>query len=99
MRRIVFSGRSKFQLEQLLEYLEIRFSLSTRDKFIMNFYKIIDIIRLNPDTFPLSNRNKLRRCVISKQTTLYYKYNAQEVRLLSIFDTRQNPNKIKKDIK
>ncbi|AWK04025.1 type II toxin-antitoxin system RelE/ParE family toxin [Flavobacterium crocinum] len=99
MRRIVFSGRSKFQLEQLLEYLEIRFSLSTRDKFIANFYKIIETIRLNPDTFPLSSRNKTRRCVISKQTTLYYKYNTQEVRLLSLFDTRQNPNKIKKDIK
>ncbi len=67
MRKIIFSPRSKFQLEQLLEYLETKFSISTKKKFISKLDKIIEIIKKNPDTFPCSNKNKtLRKCVISK---------------------------------
>ncbi len=97
MRKIVFSSRSKLQLDSLLEYLEIRFSVSTQKKFVLKLDKVIIIIQKNPDTFSKSNSNKaVRKCVISKQTTLYYRFNNQEIRLLSFFDTRQNPIKINK---
>lgn len=97
MRKIVFSPRSKFQLESLLNYLEIRFSVLTKKKFISKLDNAVIIIQKDPDTFPKSNSNKIiRKCVISKQTTLYYKFNNQEIRLLSLFDTRQNPTKINK---
>lgn len=97
MKKIVFSKRSKIQLELLLEYLEIRFSILIQQKFIVKFDQIILIINKNPDTFVKSEINKeIRKCVISKQTTLYYSYNSKEIRILSIFDTRQNPNKINK---
>jgi hypothetical protein len=36
---------------------------------------------------------------LSKQTTIYYKFSPNEVRILAFFDTRQDPNQIKKDIK
>jgi hypothetical protein len=55
------------------------------------------LIQKDPEIFPKSEANKkIRKCVISKQTTLYYNFNNQEIRLLSLFDTRQNPSKIKK---
>lgn len=97
MRKIIFSSRSKFQLDSLLDYLEIRFSVSTKKKFVLKLDKVIVIIQKDPETFSKSNSNKaIRKCVISKQTTLYYRYNNQEIRLLSLFDTRQNPTKINK---
>ncbi len=97
MKRIVFSKRSKNQLESLLEYLQNNFSILTKEKFITNFDKIVLIILKNPDTFRVSEVNgNIRKCVISKQTTLYYRYNINEIRILSLFDTRQNPNKINK---
>jgi plasmid stabilization system protein ParE len=97
MNRIVFSKRSKIQLETLLEYLEFKFSIVIKEKFISNLDKSIKIILKNPDTFQISEINgKYRKCVISKQTTLYYRQNSDEIRILSLFDTRQNPNKISK---
>jgi plasmid stabilization system protein ParE len=97
MRKIVFSPYSKFQLDSLLDYLEIKFSVSTKKKFVLKLDKVIIIIQKDPDTFSKSNNNiAIRKCVISKQTTLYYRYNNQEIRLLSLFDTRQNPTKINK---
>ena len=97
MRKIVFSSRSKSQLDSLLNYLENKFSILTKKKFISKLDKSISIIQKDPDTFPKSNNSKMiRKCIISKQTTLYYRFNSQEIRLLSFFDTRQNPTKINK---
>ena len=97
MRKIVFSKRSKGQLDALLDYLEVKFSVLVKEKFIVKFDKVVLIIHNNPDTFRKSEVNgRIRRCVVSKQTTLYYKYNTNEIRLLALFDTRQSPNKINK---
>ena len=97
MRKNIFSSRSKLQLDSLLDYLEIRFSVSSKKKFVLKLDKVIVIIQNDPVTFPKSNNDKaIRKCVISKQTTLYYRYNNQEIRLLAFFDTRQNPTKINK---
>ena len=95
MRRIIFSQRSKNQLDSLIKYLELEFSILSRAKFVKNFDEIILIIQKNPDTFRVSEINgNIRKCVISKQTSLYYRFNNYEIRLLSLFDTRQNPTKI-----
>jgi hypothetical protein len=32
---------------------------------------------------------------VSKQTTLFFKYTVSKITIVSVFDTRQNPNKIK----
>ncbi len=55
------------------------------------------MIRNNPESFPKSEINsKYNKCVITKQSTIYYRYNSNQVRVLSLFDTRQSTNKIKK---
>jgi plasmid stabilization system protein ParE len=99
MRKIIFSRRSKLQLEELIEYLEYRFSLITKEKFVATLDSFVVLIQKDPEIFPKSEANKkIRKCVISEQTTLYYSFNNQEIRLLSFFDNRQDPTKIKKII-
>jgi len=57
------------------------------------------MLKSNPESFPKSNKQKgLHKCVITKQTTLYYTFNSKEIFIVTLFDTRQNPNKIKKDL-
>lgn len=92
---VILSKRSKKQLESLLEYLEVKFSTLVQQKFITKFDNVILIIQKNPDTFRKSEVNeKIRKCVLSKQTTIYYRFNTTQIRILALFDTRQNPNKI-----
>jgi hypothetical protein len=51
----------------------------------------------DPKMFPVSENNKkVRKCVVTKQSTLYYTFNQNEIAILFLFDTRQDPNKIKK---
>ncbi|WP_335967375.1 type II toxin-antitoxin system RelE/ParE family toxin, partial [Galbibacter sp. PAP.153] len=59
----------------------------------------IEIIKNQPEIFPESKKGKgLRRCVITKQTTLYYRFNSKRINIVTVFDTRQNPNKLNKEI-
>lgn len=96
-REIIFSKNAEKTLIDLLEYLELKWSIKVRDKFISKLDKSIYLIQNEPGIFPKSQINKEQyRCVLSKQTTIYYKYNSKQIRILSLFDTRQNPTKINK---
>ncbi|PWB24936.1 type II toxin-antitoxin system RelE/ParE family toxin [Flavobacterium sp. HTF] len=99
-RTIVFSKNAEKGLSELFEYLEDQWSERIKNKFISNLDKVIYLIQIEPEFFPKSELNKnYRKCVLSKQTTIYYKFNTKRVEIVTFFDTRQNPNKIKKDIK
>ena len=99
-RTIIFSKNAEKSLLELFEYLEIKWSKKVKDKFISKLDKVIYLIQIEPEIFPKSELNKnYYKCVLSKQTAIYYKFNTKRVEIIAFFDTRQDPNKIKKDIK
>lgn len=99
-RSIIFSKNAEKKLFELVDYLEMKWSNKVKNKFISNLDKVIYLIQIEPEIFPKSELNKnYRKCVLSKQTIIYYKFNTKRVEIISFFDTRQDPNKIKKDIK
>lgn len=99
-RMVIFSKNAEKGLFELFEYLEIKWSKKVKDKFISKLDKVIYLIEKEPEIFPKSELNKnYHKCVLSKQTTIYYKFNTKRVEIIAFFDTRQDPNKIKKDIK
>jgi hypothetical protein len=55
-------------------------------------------IQKNPGLFPASDKNKnIRKAIVDKNNSLYYKIDhyQQEIYLLTFFDCRQDPKKIK----
>ncbi|MGE8340046.1 MAG: type II toxin-antitoxin system RelE/ParE family toxin [Flavobacterium sp.] len=98
--RINISKTAEKNLASLLDFIEARWSKKSREIFTIKLQKAVSIIIMNPEIFPKSAVNKkYRKCVITKQSSLLYSFSANEIRIHNIFDTRQNPNKIKKDIK
>jgi hypothetical protein len=39
----------------------------------------------------------LHRCVVAKQTTIYYKFDNKKLYIVTVFDTRQDLSKLKKE--
>ena len=100
MRKIIISDFAQTKIKNLFEYLEGRWSETVRQKFAQKLLGNVKIIRDNPEAFPISETNKkVHKCVVTKQTTIFYKFNSKRIEIISVFDTRQDPNKIKKDIK
>ncbi len=95
MSQIIFSKRSKIELQKLSKYLEREFSEKVKNNFLDEFEKTVEIIKSNPNTFPKSDRNKYHKAVITKQTSIFYRFDVRIINIVSVFDTRQNPNKIK----
>ena len=101
MSRIVITTKTaEKKLEKLFEYLLKNWNQKVKSDFIKKLDKNIETIRTNPESFPESeNKVGLHKCVITKQTTLYYRFNSERIVIMTIFDTRQNPNKLTKEIK
>lgn len=98
-RNVVISKTAERKLAKLFNFLEEEWSVKIKNEFISKLDSCIAQIIKQPEIFPESKEGKgLRKCVITKQTTLYYRFTAKQIYLVTIFDTRQDPKKIVKEI-
>ncbi|MBJ7882981.1 type II toxin-antitoxin system RelE/ParE family toxin [Gelidibacter salicanalis] len=98
-RKVVVSKTAEKKLDKLFEYLITEWSVKVKTDFVEKLDSSIEIIKKQPEIFPESKKAKgLKKCVITKQTTLFYRYNSKRINIVMLFDTRQNPNKLDKEI-
>jgi plasmid stabilization system protein ParE len=89
---IRYSTRSYLEYEEILDYVSNNFGVAIAIKVDTYFEEVIDQISINPFLYPYSEKKKnLRRCVISPQTTLYYRFNGECIELVSFRGNRMNP--------
>lgn len=73
---------------------------TNKNNYVEKFDEIVNQLRTFPEIGQETELVKdLRRLVITKQTTIYYRYDNKNVKIATIFDTRMDPKKIKKEIK
>ncbi|MDQ7918146.1 type II toxin-antitoxin system RelE/ParE family toxin [Mesonia sp. MT50] len=99
--KVFLSELAESKLTKLSEYLLENWSLKIRDKFISKLTDKIKQISYQPNSCPKSTEfNGLYKCVVTKQTTFYFRIlnKVNEIEIITIFDTRQNPDKLKTDI-
>lgn len=100
MRTIILSKRASNQLERLFEFLELEWSLKVKQEFIKKLDKSLKQIQQYPDGFSETKIVKgLHMFVVTKQTSLFYRYDTKTITIISVFDNRSNPKKLKKVIK
>ena len=90
---VILSPEAARQLEHLFEYLENEWSPEVRSKFQRRFYRFVNTIKLMPKAFPSSNTFPgCRKCVVSKQTSIYYRFLEQEsvIQIITVWDNRMN---------
>ncbi|WP_426326923.1 type II toxin-antitoxin system RelE/ParE family toxin [Pedobacter sp. R-06] len=62
------------------------------EKFIHSVYKKIDLIAIQPFIYePILLNSQVRKGVVSKYTSFYYRVYQEEIRILFFFDNRQDP--------
>ncbi len=99
--KVFLSELAESKLLTLSEYILENWGLYARDSFIKKLGQKINQISSQPDSCPVSSEfNGLYKCVVTKQTTFYYRVllNDNEIEIITIFDSRQHPDKLNKDI-
>lgn len=98
-RIVVISKTAEKKLDNLFDYLIQNWSIGVKKDFVAKLESSIEIIKNQPEIFPESKKGKgLRKCVITKQTSLYYRFNSKRINIITIFDSRQHPNKLDKEV-
>ena len=96
-KKVVLSSTAKEKLSDLLEYLEDNWSARVKSDFIKKLDRSIAKISLYPQSCPESMKVRgLYKCVVTKQTSLFYRITAEEIEVVTLFDTRQDSDKLKK---
>lgn len=100
MRKIVLSKRASNRLDKLLEYLEREWSLKVKDDFIKKLDKSLNQIQKFPEFCSKTDYVEgLHILVVTKQTSLYYRFNSKIIKVVTIFDNRMDPDKLKRELK
>ncbi|MEI8114157.1 MAG: type II toxin-antitoxin system RelE/ParE family toxin [Bacteroidia bacterium] len=82
-------------LENILNYLNERWTQREIDNFKERLTRQIRIIRQSPNIFPVSLYNpRLRKAVLSKQTTVFYEVSGQIIYLVYLFNSKQDIEQI-----
>ncbi|MCX6234356.1 MAG: type II toxin-antitoxin system RelE/ParE family toxin [Bacteroidetes bacterium] len=95
-KQIIWSPLSEKDFSYILEYLSKNWDNQVASKFIEITDHLINQISINPKQFPvIQKKKKVRKCVITKHNTLYYRERKAYVDILRIFDNRQDTRKLK----
>ena len=98
MRKIKLSKRASDRLEKLLEYLELEWSLKAKEDFINKLNKSLTRVRKFPESCQQTDFVKgLHMLVVTKQTSIFYRYDSKNITIVTLFDNRMNPDKLKNE--
>ena len=93
---IIWSPRAVNDFENIIAYLETNWSEKTVREYSERVDKVVSIISKMPYLYPkISRRKNIRKCLVVKQNALYFRVKKKTVTILAIYDTRQNPKKLK----
>lgn len=94
--KVRYSLRAKHEEIELLEYVLNRFGENTAKKVYNKIERVIAEITNMPDMYRSSKRRKgLRKCVLSKQTSIYYRVKDDYIEIVSFRANRKDPKKFK----
>lgn len=92
--KLLWSDRAVLDLQNIIAYLNYKWTNKEVKNFIGRLDKRLDLIAINPKLFPKTGKRKdVRRSVLTRHITLYYKTTDNLIQVISLFDSRQNPKK------
>ncbi len=93
--KILWTEHALSELKNTIQYLEENWSKRELENFSRELDHTIELISKNPELFQVSKKKNVRRAVVAKFNSLYYRVNKKSIEILSLFSNRQDPDKIK----
>ena len=85
---VIWSDESLLSYEKIIEFLTLKWTENETVDFILKTESLINVIAIQPYLFPASNFNQIRKAVITKQTSVYYLIQEEEIFLITFWDNR-----------
>ena len=90
--KIRWTTRADIKLDQLIIYLESEWGKSVVKAFMSKLYDFLEILSEFPEIGSMQYPEKrIRGFALTKQVTIFYKIDDNQIVLLDIFDNRSDP--------
>ena len=90
--KVWWSEPALAELRDIINHLQQHFTEREIRILAQQIERELNIICLMPHAYPLLNeRPTVRKCVLRKEVILFYRVGDQEIEVVSIFDTRRDP--------
>lgn len=97
---VIISPQAKQDILFTIIYLKEQWGQKTVDEFLQKLETFYRIVSINPRLFGYYNKSrKIRKYAITKQNVIYYRIRKNAIEIITAFDGRQNPAKLKKIVK
>jgi plasmid stabilization system protein ParE len=94
--KILWTTHALEELAATYDYLETNFTFTELNQLSREIEKITFLISQNPKLFPKSQLKKdVRKVVVLKYNTLFYRIKSDAVEILSFFSNRQDSTKLR----
>lgn len=95
--KVAWTDHALEELGQTFQYLELNFSEKETGRLAKKIESVLRNISKNPKLYPESSQQMgVRRAVVAKFNTLYYRVNIEknQIEILSFFSNREDPEKL-----
>lgn len=92
--KVIWSKKAIGDYYSIIDYLLIKWSESSAEKFIDQVYSKIHFIKTHPGAFEKTNFEGTSRAVVTKQVTLFFRVSKTKIYLLRFWNNSQNPEKL-----
>ncbi len=97
---VIISPQAKEDIFNTIVYLKEHWRQKVVDEFLQKLETFYRIISINPRLFGYYNKSQnIRKYAISKQNIIFYRNRKNTIEIITVFDSRQNPAKLKKIVK
>jgi plasmid stabilization system protein ParE len=91
-----WTDRAIEEYDKLLTYLYSEWGEEITLRVVPEIEKTTLRIQNSPEQFPVFlKRRNVRRCVVSPQTSIFFKVKKDYIEISALFDNGQNPRKLK----
>ena len=98
---VFISELAQYKLKRLAEYLLKEWGHKVKKDFLAKLNAKIEQISVHPESCQKSTEfGGIYKCVVTKQTTFFYRVDfvKEEIEIITLFDTRQDPDRLKQQL-
>ncbi len=94
--KLKWSLQARNDLKNIIDFISSNWSDKEVREFAKKLKKRINLIATFPAVFPKTlQKENIHRSVLTKNITIFYLEQDETVNIISVFDVRQNPSKLK----
>ncbi len=94
-KQVIWSAQADDSFDIIVEYLNTEWSSKEVEQFVINVLDITEHISIFPQMFPEFNERKIRKALINPNISLLYKESYEQIELLTFWNNKQDPAKLK----